>query len=648
MDTNRSLSTLAYILIFVIGSQCYRQSGLVYRNLYGYVDDNTTVADALQILSQGFKYFFEENHRFVESRLKDTIPRHNQIYDYIVVGAGTAGATVASRLSEMKDATVLLIEAGPYENLLMDIPILVNHLQFNNQINWGYKTEKSRFYCQGMTNHQCVYPRGKVMGGSSVLNFMIATRGNRLDYDNWAAMGNEGWSYDEVLKYFKKLENMGIKDFKYDREMHNMGGPVHIEYPPYHTPLAESFLEAGLEMGYPIIDYNAKQDFGYSYIQATIKNGTRMSTNRAYLNPANHRKNLHVSAFSHVNKVLINPHTKRAYGVEFSKLGLLFEVQARREIILCAGAIGSAQILMLSGVGPAQHLKEMNIPIIQDAPVGDNMMDHIAYGGLAFLVDYPVSLNMKNLLDPVKPYLRDYLTRRSGPYTIPGGCEALAFIDVDNTKSVVSFPNMELLFIGASVISDPSFHKNVGISQEYWDKMFARVAGHDSWSIFPILMRPKSRGRILLRNRDPRSKPRIYANYLSDSEDVRILIEGIRAAIEISKTKAMRRFNSQFYDFLVPGCEDYEYDSNQYWECCLRTFTFNIYHYSGTCKMAPEDDPSGVVNPRLHVKGIQGLRVADASIMPMIITGHPNVPVIMIGEKLADMVKQDWGYDIDE
>lgn len=601
MDINRLFLTFFNISMFVVISETYRQSGLLYRNLYGSVEDNTTVADALQRLSQGYRSFLQESQHFVISQLKDSTPKFNQEYDYIVVGAGTAGATVAGRLSEMEDATVLLIEAGPNENLVMDIPLTVNLLQFNNQLNWRYKTERSKTYCQGMANQQCNWPRGKVMGGSSVLNYMIATRGNPLDYDNWAAMGNDGWSYDELLKYFKKLEDMGIDEMKYDREVHNVGGPVHLAYPPYHTPLAESFVEAGLEMGYPIVDYNANQDIGFSYIQATIKNGTRISTNRAYLYNVNKRPNLFVSRLSHVNKVLIDPNSKKAYGVEFSKLGLTIQVRARREVILCAGTIGSAQILMLSGVGPAQHLTEMNIPIIQDAPVGDNMMDHIAYGGLVFLVDHPISLKTSILLDPIKPYLRDYLNWKSGPFTVPGGCEALGFIDVDNLDSDVSFPNMELLFIGASIVSDPSFHNNVGISNEYWTKMFARLAGHESWTIFPMLMRPKSRGRILLRNKDPMSKPKIYANYLDDPDDVRIMIKGIRAAIEVSRTKAMRRFNSQFYDFLVPGCEDHEYDSDEYWECALRTFTFTIYHHSGTCKMAPEDDPTSVVNPRLQV-----------------------------------------------
>lgn len=598
------MKRIPFKLILVLGlvTTClaYRHSGLIYKNLYGFVDDKTPLREAMKNLADGLRSFIEEGKEFVKSQLKDSTPLPNQEYDFIVIGAGTAGATIAGRLSEISDVSVLLIEAGPNENLFMDIPLIVNSLQFNNDVNWKYETEKSRTYCQGMTDGKCKWPRGKVMGGTSVLNYMIATRGNPLDYDNWAAMGNHGWSYDELLPYFKKLENIGIKGLWKDAELHNTGGPVHIEYPPYHTPLAESFLEAGLELGYPIVDYNGNQAIGFSYIQCTQKNGTRLSTNRAYLYPANKRKNLYVTRLSQVDKILIDPNSRRAYGVEFTKLGLKIQVRAKKEVIVSAGTIGSAQILMLSGIGPAHHLRDMKIDVIQDAPVGENLMDHIAYGGLIFLVDQPVSILTPDLTNPVKPYIRDFLNRRLGPYTIPGGVEALAFVDVDGYDEY-NFPNMELLFIGASLVSDATFKNNVGISDEYWRKMFSKIYGRHSWTIFPMLMRPHSRGKILLRNTDPRSKPKIFANYLNHTEDVRVMIKGIRAAIEISKTRPMRRFNSRFHDQVVPGCEDYTYDSDEYWECALRTFTFTIYHHSGTCKMAPEYDPSGVVNPRLQV-----------------------------------------------
>lgn len=582
---------------------------LQYRNLYGFTENKTPFAEALFQLSFGALDFMREGDQNLNSELTDSTPKKNQEYDFIVVGAGSAGATIAARLSEIEDVTVLLIEAGRPENLLMDIPILVNYLQLSNDVNWKYQTESSDNFCQGMKDHKCNWPRGKVMGGSSVLNYLIATRGHPLDYDNWAKMGNEGWSYDEVLPYFKKLEHIGIERLRLDDEMHSTEGPVHITHPPYHTPLAESFLRAGIELGYPIVDYNAyNHSVGFSYLQTTMKNGMRMSTNRAYLYPANNRKNLFVTKLSHVDRILINPRSKRAYGVEFTKLGRKIRVLARKEIILSAGAIGSAQLLMLSGIGPSNHLKEMKINVVQDAPVGENLMDHIAHGGLVFLVNQPVGIVTEDMTNLAKPYLTDYLIRKTGPFTIPGGCEALAFIDVDKPTKLDVFPNIELLFIGASIVSDSIIHQNFGISDEYWTKLYANIAGHYSWTIFPMLMRPKSRGKILLRNNDPNEKPKIFAGYLQDPEDVRIMVKGIRTAIEISRTKAMRRFKSQLYEVPVPGCEDRKYDSDEYWECALRTFTVTIYHHAGSCKMAPENDPTGVVNPRLQVRYVLRFR----------------------------------------
>ena len=591
------LSLVSLVVLVNCQQESTKQS---YRNLFGNVE-TTRFFQHLTSLSSGTMRFLTQGRKYMEMELDDTIPRQNAEYDFIVVGAGTAGSTLASRLSEMENCTVLLIEAGRSENLLMDIPLLVNMLQFSNEINWHYKTKVSNKYCLGMTDHRCNYPRGKVMGGSSVLNYMIATRGDPRDYDNWAKLGNEGWSYDELLPYFKKLENMQISALRNDTEMHNTKGPMNINYPPYHTPLAEAFLEAGLEMGYPLIDYNGRQRVGFSYIQATMKNGERMSTNRAYLHTIKYKDNIFLTRHSLAEKILIDPRTKRAIGVQFNKDGESIRVRARKEVLICTGAIGSPQLLMLSGIGPKNHLEDVGVPVVKDAPVGENLMDHIAYGGLVFLVDKPVSILPNEMANPARPYLREYFNNRYGPLTVPGCAEALGFIDVDRPRETESMPNVELLFIGASVVSGGGFYRNVGISTSFWDKLYSRIHGRNSWTIFPMLMRPKSRGVIRLQNKLPISKPIIIPNYLNDPEDVRVMVKGIRAAIKVSKTRAMQRFKSKLYEKPIMGCEEFEYDSDLYWECAARTFTFTIYHQSGTCKMGPEHDPTAVVNPRLQV-----------------------------------------------
>ena len=545
--------------------------------------------------------FLVNGEQFASRELADITPEQNSEYDFIIVGAGSAGATLASRLSEIEDARVLLIEAGRSESLTMDIPLLVHFLQFNNDINWKYRTEPSDKYCLGMTDRRCNWPRGKVMGGSSVLNYMMATRGDPSDYDNWEKLGNKGWSYNEVLPYFKKLESMQIPELIKDKRTRNANGPLNIEYPRYRTPMAEEFLKAGLEMGYNIVDYNGNSTLGFAYIQGTTKNGERMSTNKAYLHPVRSRRNLLLSRNSLGSKILIDPNLKRAFGVEFIKHGRKITVRARKEVILCAGAIGSPQLLMLSGIGPKAHLQEHGIRVIKNAPVGENLMDHVPYGGLIFLMNQSTPFVVPKLFNPTFPYMQNYLSRREGPFTSFGGAEAIAFIDVDRPGDTNSIPNVELCFVGTSLIADYNAYKLYGISEEFFNRMYKKIIWQYSWTILPIILKPRSRGRILLRNKEAGSEPKIIPNYFSDPEDMRVMIKAIRTAIAISRSKGMRKFGSMLHDVPILGCEKFKYDSDQYWECAVRTFPFTLYHFSGTCKMGPEWDSRAVVNPNLQV-----------------------------------------------
>ena len=545
--------------------------------------------------------FLNEGEQFASMELLDTTPERNYEYDFIIVGAGSAGATLAARLSEIEDATVLLIEAGGSENLVMDIPVVPHVLQFSNDVNWKYRTEPSNKYCLGMTDRRCNWPRGKVMGGSSVLNYMIASRGNPNDFNNWAKMGNKGWSYEDVLPYFKKLENMQIPELRRDTSVHSSKGPLSIEYPRYRTPMAKEFLEAGLEMGYNLVDYNSNHTLGFAYIQGTTKNGERMSANKAYLHPVRDRRNLVLTRNSLVEKVLVDPISKRAFGVQFIKYSRKINVRARKEVILCAGAIGSPQILMLSGIGPKRHLQEFGIKVIKNAPVGDNLIDHISYGGLIFLVNQSTPFLMNKLFNPVFPYIQDYLSRRDGPFTSFGGAEAIAFIDVDRPGDSGSRPNVELCYAGLSLLADANAYTIYGLTEEFFQKMYKNAINQYAWTVFPFVLNPKSKGRILLKNRQAGSEPRIISNYFEDPEDMRLMIKAIRTTIAISKSKGMRKFGSALHDVPVFGCETYEYDSDQYWECAVRTFPSTFYHISGTCKMGPEWDSTAVVNPRLQV-----------------------------------------------
>ncbi|XP_076222082.1 glucose dehydrogenase [FAD, quinone] isoform X2 [Nomia melanderi] len=654
---NRSICTARWLLFLLVvhrsisqPQQQQQQQSFVdagqkrYRNLYGSENFNSTITENILAASMGALNFLRDNQQFLRNAQPDVSPSQNAQYDFIVVGAGTAGATIASRLTEVKDAKVLLIEAGPDETLFMDVPLLSNFLQEVDQINWKYETEPSSKYCMGMKGRRCKWPRGKVMGGSSVLNYMIATRGNPADYDDWAKRGNRGWAYKDVLKYFKKLENMRIPQLRNNTKYHSTKGPVTISHAPFRSPVLAAFLQGGEELGFPLVDYNGEKQIGFSQIQSTTNEGYRMSSNKAYL-MGKWRENLHVTKMSMAQKILIDKKSKRAIGVQFVKNNRRFTVYSKKEVILCAGTIGSAQLLMLSGIGPAEHLKELGIQVIKDLRVGDNVMDHIVYGGLTFMNNQPVSTAIFDIADIRHPYVKDYLMNRKGPFTITGGCEGIAFIDVDDLRNRDGLPNMELISLSGSVYSIGALFDNFGFDQEIRDK-FSSLQGRYAHTIFPMLLKPKSRGWIRLRSTDVNVKPRIVANYLDHPEDIRILIKGIRVAMEVSNTKAMRNLGVTFHNKTVSECEKYPFDSDEYWLCNIRMQTLTIYHYSGSCKMGPRSDRTAVVDPTLKVIGINGLRVADASIMPDIPLGHTNIPVHMIAEKLSDMVKQQWKYPI--
>lgn len=565
-------------------------------------------------------------------------------YDFIVVGAGSAGSVVANRLTEVPEWKVLLIEAGREENYLMDIPLVANMLQFSDA-NWKYKTVPSKSYCLGMVNHQCNIPRGKVMGGSSVLNYMIFTRGNRRDYDAWEAAGNTGWGYKDTLHYFMKSEDIAIPDMMSDKKYHHRGGYLTISHPPFRSPLASAFVKGGVEMGYNDLDYNGDEQAGFSFHQVTMRNGSRWSTSRAFLHPIRNRKNLHVKKRSQVTKVLIDPVTKKAYGVEYMRNRRRYVVLARKEVVLSAGAINSPQLLMLSGVGPAKHLRKVGINVIQDLPVGYNLQDHVALGGLTFLVNDSVSVKVERILNDANS-LHNYIKYHQSWLAIPGGTEAIAFFDTTDPKNADGHPDLELLFISGTLTAEPTLKLNFGIADDVFDAIFKGYENRDGFMIFPMVMRPKSRGRVMLRDNNPLHSPLIDMGYFSDPSDLDILVEGVRKSVKLSQMPAYKKFNAQLLTTVIPGCKHLKYDSNEYWKCHARHLSFTIYHQSGTCKMGPVQDKTSVVDPRLRVIGIKGLRVIDASIMPTIPAAHTNGPTIMIGEKGSDLIKEDWGIRI--
>lgn len=385
-------------------------------------------------------------------------------------------------------------------------------------------------YCLAMDG-VCSWPRGKVLGGSSVLNAMMYVRGNRKDYDRWASLGNPGWDYDTMLNYFKKSEDMRDPILS-QSPYHGTNGYLTVE--PFHSisALADITIAAFRELGLINADndLNGKTQTGLAQTQGTIRNGLRCSANKAFLRPARNRPNLHITLGSYVSKILIDPDTRSAYGVQFQRENKFIEVYSRRETILCAGAIQSPQLLMLSGVGPAPHLNEHGIDVIQDSPgVGENLQDHIAMGGVVYLLQNPFSAETLSYIVPKlvnDDTIRDFVFNQKGPLYAMGAAETMAYISSKYQDPSVDWPDLQLFFASYSDIADGGMfsRRGSGVTPEYYSQVYEKVIYKDSIMIIPLLMRPESRGKIQLNSADPMEYPVIHANYFDSPIDIDILV----------------------------------------------------------------------------------------------------------------------------
>ncbi|KAG5900287.1 hypothetical protein JTB14_000814 [Gonioctena quinquepunctata] len=583
-----------------------------------------------------------------ESTYGDPFVGDNETFDFIVIGSGPSGSVIANRLSEIPEWRVLLLEVGDEANPLSDVPFLTGYFQFTDY-NWGYTTEpqKGNVSCWGCPLNRMWWPHGRALGGSSVINYMLHVRGHPRDYDQWASMGNPGWSYEEVLPYFKKSEDAAMT--REDPGYHQKGGYLSVSDVPYRTESAHAFVRAAQEAGHAYVDYNGKRQMGVSYVQSTTRNGKRVSAEKAFLKPIRHRSNLKILKNSRATKILIKDETREAYGVEYIRHRKLVVATAKKEVILCAGALNSPQLLMLSGLGPKKHMNKLGIPLKQHLPVGMKMFDHIAFAGLNFLLNESIVIDQEKATSNLDNFVR--IKYGEGAFTtILGGMEALAFVKTNaSTDLDPSYPDTELLLFGGGISADKGliYKRIFSISQEIYDAIWKPLENKYVLQVLPILLHPKSNGFMKLKSTNPYHWPKFYTRFLTDpgGKDVRILIQAIREVQRIFQSPSLKRYGAILVDTPIPGCQNHTFDSDNYWTCAIRQISSTMGDQTSTCKMGPQNDPEAVVDPKLRVYGVSNLRVADASIIPLPLAAHNAAPTYMIGEKAADLIKEMWLLD---
>jgi choline dehydrogenase len=526
-------------------------------------------------------------------------------FDYVIVGAGSAGCVLANRLSADGKHSVLLLEAGPEDtNLWIHVPLGYGRLFKEKTVNWMYQTEPE----PGLDGRSVFQPRGKVLGGSSSINGLLYVRGQHQDYDRWRQHGNSGWGYDDVLPYFKKAENQqrGADDF------HGIGGPLPVSDLSHADPLSAAFIAAAAESGLPVNpDFNGASQEGAGFFQTTTRRGRRASTAVAYLRPARGRNNLHVETSALAQRVVFDG--RRAVAVEYRKAGALRTARARKEILISGGAYNSPQLLQLSGVGPADLLRKHGIDVVLDAPgVGHDLQDHLQ---VRVVMRCAKKITLNDVVNsPVRKILAglQYAAFRSGPLSIAAGTSGAFF----KTNPRLATPDIQIHFLPFST-----------------DKMGEKLHSFSGFTASVCQLRPESRGSLRIGSADPAAPPEIRINYLSTEVDRTAIVEGLKILRKILHAPALSSYVVEEVD---PGAK-VSTDEELLNYCRQRGST--IYHPTSTCRMG--NDPLAVVDARLRLRGIEGLRVVDASVMPDLVSGNTNAAIIMIAEKASDMILED-------
>ncbi|XP_071865890.1 alcohol dehydrogenase [acceptor] isoform X1 [Bombus fervidus] len=528
--------------------------------------------------------------------------RDFQLYDFIIVGAGTAGAVLTKRLAE-DGYTILLLEAGGAAPPFLDIPLLAPLIQ-NTPYDWQYITVPQQNACKGLKNNQSKWPMGKILGGTSRLNYMLYVRGHPLDYKDW---------FPDFIEPIKGND-----------------GPMHIIDLGWNTGLADIILKGLQELHQDIGNINDNLKTGFMKTQLSMENGKRWSTDKLlyeYL-----KTKLSIITHAHVEKVLME--SNRAIGVQFIALNKTFRAISKRGVILCAGAIGTPKLLMLSGIGPKKHLENLKINVINDLPVGQHLVDHVLTGIDLIMLNTSIGLSMASTLNPISAL--NYFFFGKGPWTF-SGVEVLGTFHSSTHKNKSNIPDLQIMVmpLGLSRDNGVVLKEAMGISEKVYKEYFAPNSYKNTITIAPVLLHPKSKGEIKLSSNNSLDPPLIDPKYLSNKDDIATLIDGLQFVKKLIETNAMKSVGATIYKKHYPGCENEIFDSTKYWECYIQHLTLTSYHPAGTCRIGD------VVDEMFKVYGTKNLYVVDASVFPVLPSGNINAAVIMIAEKAARIIKHN-------